>query len=43
MDAAFAGDNKWDRNAFLGLVILAWVGILSGFGPEIQQHWPNRA
>jgi hypothetical protein len=38
MDTAFASDHKWDRNAFLGLVILAWVGILSGFGPEIQQH-----
>jgi len=38
MDTAFASDHRWDRNAFLGLVILAWVGILSGFGPEIQQH-----
>ena len=38
MDTAFASEHKWDRNAFLGLVILAWVGLLMGFGPQIQHH-----
>ncbi len=38
MDRAFAGEHRWDRNAFLGLVILAWVGLLMGFVPQIQHH-----
>ncbi len=38
MDTAFASEHKWDRNAFLGLVILAWIGLLMGFGPQIQHH-----
>ena len=36
--APFAPYHKWDRNFFLLLVMLIWVGILMGFGPEIVDH-----
>jgi hypothetical protein len=38
MNKGFASEHRWDRNAFLGLVILAWVGLVMGFGPQIQHH-----
>jgi hypothetical protein len=31
----FAGDRRWDRNFFLLMVALIWLGILMGFVPEI--------
>ena len=34
----FAAYHKWDRNAFLVLVGLIWLGIVMGFGPEILKH-----
>lgn len=34
----FAPFHKWDRNAFLALVGLIWVGILMGFGGDIVHH-----
>lgn len=34
----FAASHPWDRNFFLLMVILAWVGILRGFGGDIVDH-----
>jgi len=34
----FAPHHKWDRNAFLVLVGLIWLGIVMGFGPAIFKH-----
>jgi hypothetical protein len=34
----FAPYHKWDRNAFLILVGLVWLGIVMGFGPVILKH-----
>lgn len=34
----FAPNHRWDRNAFLGFVGLAWLGILFGFGGDIAAH-----
>lgn len=34
----FAPDHKWDRNAFLVLVGLIWLGVVMGFGPVILEH-----
>jgi hypothetical protein len=34
----FAPYHKWDRNAFLILVGLIWLGIVMGFGPVILKH-----
>lgn len=34
----FAPNHPWDRNFFLLYVGLAWLGILSGFVPEIAHH-----
>ncbi|MBV8799201.1 MAG: hypothetical protein JOY77_09620 [Alphaproteobacteria bacterium] len=40
----FAPYHRWDRNFFLGYVVLIWLGILGGFVPEIAagiaQHKP---
>jgi cation transporter-like permease len=36
--ARFAPYHKWDRNFFLILVMLIWVGIVMGFGGEIVEH-----
>jgi uncharacterized membrane protein len=36
--APFAPNHPWDRNFFLLYVGLAWLGILSGFVPEIVHH-----
>jgi FtsH-binding integral membrane protein len=38
----FAAQHPWDRNFFLGLVALIWLGILMGFVPEIVQHAGGR-
>jgi hypothetical protein len=34
----FPRQHPWDRNFFLLYVVLIWVGILSGFGPQIVKH-----
>lgn len=36
--ARFAPRAKWDRNFFLLMVALIWLGILMGFVPEIAAH-----
>jgi hypothetical protein len=36
--APFAPYHKWDRNFFLLLVLLIWLGIVMGFGGEIVEH-----
>ena len=36
--APFAPYHPWDRNFFLTITLLIWLGIVMGFGPEIQQH-----
>lgn len=38
----FAAQHPWDRNFFLGLVALIWLGILMGFVPEIVEHLSGR-
>ncbi len=35
---SFPNQHPWDRNFFLALVALIWVGVLGGFVPEIVQH-----
>lgn len=37
--AKFAGTHRWDRNFFLSMVALIWLGILMGFVPEITQNF----
>jgi hypothetical protein len=34
----FAPNHPWDRNFFLVMVALAWLGILRGFGGDIADH-----
>ena len=34
----FAPYHKWDRNAFIVLVGLIWLGVVMGFGPTILTH-----
>jgi hypothetical protein len=34
----FAPNHPWDRNFFLVMVALAWLGILRGFGGDIVEH-----
>jgi hypothetical protein len=34
----FAAQHPWDRNFFLGLVALTWLGILMGFVPQMVSH-----
>ena len=38
MAATFDRDHAWDRNVYLALVILSWIGIFMGFGIDIQRH-----
>jgi hypothetical protein len=38
----FERDHPWDRNFFLTWMILIWAGVLSGFVPEIVQHFVKR-
>jgi hypothetical protein len=35
---AFPPNHAWDRNFFLVMVGLAWVGIIKGFGGSIANH-----
>jgi hypothetical protein len=35
---AFAANHPWDRNFYLLMVALAWLGILRGFGGDIAEH-----
>lgn len=39
----FAPRHRWDRNFFLTYVALIWVGILSGFGPQVIRHIKTQA
>jgi hypothetical protein len=39
----FAPQHRWDRNFFLAVVALIWLGILMGFGPQIRQHLMSAA
>jgi hypothetical protein len=34
----FAPNHPWDRNFYLLMVALAWLGIIRGFGAEIVDH-----
>lgn len=36
--APFAPQHPADRNAFLALLVLAWAGIISGFGLDVIDH-----
>jgi len=36
--APFAPRHQADRNAFLALLVLAWAGIVSGFGLDVNDH-----
>jgi uncharacterized membrane protein len=38
LGARFSPNHKWDRNAFLFLVGLIWLGVLMGFVPDILKH-----
>jgi cell division protein FtsW (lipid II flippase) len=35
---SFAPNHPWDRNFFLVMVALAWLGILRGFGADVVDH-----
>jgi hypothetical protein len=35
---SFAPNHPWDRNFYLFMVAMAWLGILRGFGSEIAEH-----
>jgi hypothetical protein len=39
----FARQHRWDRNFFLAYVALIWLGILSGFGPQVIKHIKTHA
>jgi len=39
----FAPQHRWDRNFFLLVVALVWLGILMGFGPQVRQHLASAA
>ncbi len=34
----FPAQHPWDRNFFLGVVALTWLGVLMGFVPQMTQH-----
>jgi hypothetical protein len=34
----FALHHHWDRNFFLSVVVLIWLGVLLGFGPQILER-----
>ena len=38
LPAPFAPRHAADRNAFLALLLLAWAGIISGFGLDVNDH-----
>ena len=35
----FALYHKYDRNLFASYVLLVWLGIAMGFGPQIARHF----
>jgi hypothetical protein len=37
----FAPQHVWDRNFFLFLVGLTWLGIITGFGLDVIDHVRN--
>lgn len=37
--ARFAPRHRWDRNFFLLIVAVIWLGVLMGFVPQIRQHF----
>jgi hypothetical protein len=39
----FPPNHPWDRNFFLVYVALIWLGVLSGFGPEVAKHIQTHA
>jgi uncharacterized membrane protein len=39
----FSPNHPWDRNFFLVYAALIWLGILSGFGPEVAKHIQTHA
>ncbi len=41
--ASFARTHSWDRNFFLLMVGLVWLGIGMGFGPEIVHRLHTHA
>jgi hypothetical protein len=41
--APLAPYHKWDRDFFLALVLGVWVGIVMGFGGDIQHHIQSNA
>jgi hypothetical protein len=41
--APFAPNHKWDRNFFLAIVLLIWLGIVMGFGGEIAHNIQTHA
>ncbi|HWC00591.1 MAG TPA: hypothetical protein VG672_27985 [Bryobacteraceae bacterium] len=34
----FAPNHPWERNFYLAIIALAWVGILRGFGGDVANH-----
>ncbi len=41
--SAFARTHRWDRNFYLAMVGLVWLGILMGFGPEVVHRLRTHA
>ena len=39
--APFASQHPGDRNFFLALLVLTWVGIIGGFGLDMADHFRN--
>jgi hypothetical protein len=35
---SFAANHAWDRNFYVFMVAMAWLGILRGFGAEVVTH-----
>ncbi|WLI91123.1 hypothetical protein Q4S45_08385 [Massilia sp. R2A-15] len=36
---AFAAHHRWDRNFFLFMIGLIWLGVIMGFGPGVLKHF----
>lgn len=39
----FAPQHGWDRNAFLGIALLGWLGIVMGFAGDMAHHFATHA
>ena len=37
----FAPQHRWDRNAFLALILLGWLGVILGFGGDMAHHFAS--